>query len=181
MVASNLHLGAVMIDAGIFLIFPLCMAVAAFSDLFTMTIPNRVSIILLGSFLLIVPFVGLTPSAIGMHFVGALIVFAACFAFFALNVMGGGDAKLLSAAALWFGFDQSLMLFAVYVSVIGGMMTMLILAMRSRTDVFAAIGVPVPQSLMHAKKIPYGIAIGIGGFLAYPSSPLVMAALNQHG
>jgi prepilin peptidase CpaA len=167
-----------MIDAGIFLIFPLCMAVAAFSDLFTMTIPNRVSIILIGAFLLIVPFAGLTPPAIGMHFVGALVVFVACFAFFALNVMGGGDAKLLSAAALWFGFDQSLMLFAVYVSIIGGMMTMLILAMRSSADVFAAIGVPMPHSLMHAKKIPYGIAIGIGGFLAYPSSPLMMAALH---
>jgi prepilin peptidase CpaA len=169
-----------MVDAGIFLIFPLCMAVAALSDLFTMTIPNRVSIILAAAFVLIVPFVGLPASVIGMHFVGALVVFAACFAFFALNVMGGGDAKLLSAAALWFGFDQSLLLFAVYVSVIGGMMTMLILVMRSQADVFAAIGMPVPHSLMHAKKIPYGIAIGIGGFLAYPSSPLMMAALSQH-
>jgi len=168
-----------MVDAGIFLIFPLCMAVAAFSDLFTMTIPNRVSMILLGAFVLIVPFVGLTPSVIGMHVVGALIVFVACFACFALNVMGGGDAKLLSAAALWFGFDQSLLVFAVYVSVIGGLMTMLILAMRSSADVFAAIGMPMPRSLMHAKKIPYGIAIGIGGFLAYPSSPLMMLALNQ--
>ncbi|MET0747014.1 MAG: prepilin peptidase [Rhizobium sp.] len=168
-----------MVDAGIFLIFPLCMAVAAFSDLFTMTIPNRVSMILLGAFVLIVPFVGLTPSVIGMHVVGAFIVFVACFACFALNVMGGGDAKLLSAAALWFGFDQSLLVFAVYVSVIGGLMTMLILAMRSSADVFAAIGMPMPRSLMHAKKIPYGIAIGIGGFLAYPSSPLIMLALNQ--
>ena len=44
-----------MIYAAIYLIFPLCMAVAAFSDLFTMTIPNRVSIILLGSFVLIAP------------------------------------------------------------------------------------------------------------------------------
>jgi len=169
-----------MIDAGIFLIFPLCMAVAAFSDLFTMTIPNRVSVILLGAFALIVPFVGLTPSVVGMHLIAAGIVFVACFAFFALNVMGGGDAKLLSAAALWFGYDQSLLLFAVYVSVIGGMMTMLILAMRANAHVFAAIGMPVPRSLMHAKKIPYGIAIGIGGFLAYPSSPLMMAVLDQH-
>jgi prepilin peptidase CpaA len=166
-----------MIDAGIFLIFPLCMAVAAFSDLFTMTIPNRVSIILLGSFVLIIPFVGFTPSAIGMHFVGALLVFAVCFGLFALNIMGGGDAKLLSAAALWFGFDQPLMLFAIYVSIVGGMMTMLIVAVRSRADVFASIGVPVPSTLMHAKKIPYGVAIGIGGFLAYPSSPIFLAAL----
>ncbi len=168
-----------MIGAAIFLIFPLCMAVAAFSDLFTMTIPNRVSVILVCAFVLVVPFAGLAPAAIGMHFLGALLVFAVCFAFFALNIMGGGDAKLLSAAALWFGYDQSLMLFAIYVSAVGGLMTMLILAMRARADVFAAIGVSIPQSLMHARKIPYGIAIGIGGFLAFPSSPLLLAALNQ--
>jgi prepilin peptidase CpaA len=166
-----------MVDACIFLIFPLCMAVAAFSDLFTMTIPNRVSIILLGAFVLIIPFVGFSPAVIGMHFVGALLVFTVCFGLFAVNVMGGGDAKLLSAAALWFGFDQPLMQFAVYVSAIGGLMTMLIVAVRSRADVFASVGVPVPHSLMHAKKIPYGIAIGIGGFLAYPSSPIFLAAL----
>jgi prepilin peptidase CpaA len=29
-----------------------------------------------------------------------------------------------------------------------------------------------------AKKIPYGIAIAIGGFLAFPSSPLFVAALE---
>jgi len=169
-----------MINAAIFLIFPLCMAVAALSDLFTMTIPNRVSIILVGAFVLVVPFSGLAPSVIGMHFLGATIVFAVCFGFFALNVMGGGDAKLLSAAALWFGFDQSLLAFAVYVSLIGGMMTVLIVVIRSRSDLLSAIGVAMPHSLMHAKKIPYGIAIGLGGFLAFPSSPLVIAALGQH-
>ena len=169
-----------MINAAIFLIFPLCMAVAALSDLFTMTIPNRVSIILVGAFVLVVPFSGLAPSVIGMHFLGAAIVFAVCFGFFALNVMGGGDAKLLSAAALWFGFDQSLLAFAVYVSLIGGMMTVLIVVLRSRSDLLSAIGVAMPHSLMHAKKIPYGIAIGLGGFLAFPSSPLVIAALGQH-
>ncbi|MBZ5762857.1 MULTISPECIES: A24 family peptidase [Rhizobium] len=168
-----------MIGAAIFLIFPLCMAVAAFSDLFTMTIPNRVSVILVGAFLLVAPFTGLPLAVIGMHFLGALIVFALCFGFFALNIMGGGDAKLLSAAALWFGFDQSLLEFAVYVSVVGGIMTVLIFAMRARADILSVIGMSIPQSLTHAKKIPYGIAIGIGGFIAFPSSPLFLAALNQ--
>ena len=32
-----------MLDAAIFVVFPLLMAVAAFSDMFSMTIPNRVS------------------------------------------------------------------------------------------------------------------------------------------
>ncbi len=37
---------------------------------------------------------------------GRRIVFLACFALFALNVMGGGDAKLLTASAVWFGFNS---------------------------------------------------------------------------
>jgi prepilin peptidase CpaA len=112
-----------------------------------------------------------------LHFGGAAIVFCVCFALFALNIMGGGDAKLLSAAALWFGFNESLLEFAIYVSIMGGLMTVLIVSLRSRVDLITAIGLRVPSSLLVAKKVPYGLAIGVGGFIAYPSSPLVEAAL----
>lgn len=168
-----------MLEAAIFLIFPLCLSVAALSDLLTMTIPNRVSLILIASFLVVAPLLGLSLPVIGMHFAGAAIVFAICFALFALNVMGGGDAKLLSAAALWFGYDQSLLFFMTYVAYIGGVVTILILILRSQSQTILAMGLPLPNSLLHAKKIPYGIAIGIGGFLAYPSSPLVEGALAR--
>lgn len=166
-----------MVAAAIFLIFPLCLSVAALSDLFTMTIPNRISLILLGSFIVLLPFLHLGPSEIGLHFAGAAIMFCACFALFALNVMGGGDAKLLAASALWFGFNPSLLTFVVYVAYLGGLVTILILVMRSNTQRIMAMGVRLPTSLTTAKKIPYGVAIGIGGFLAYPSSPLFLAAL----
>lgn len=166
-----------MVAAAIFLIFPLCLSVAALSDLFTMTIPNRISLILAGAFVVLLPFLHLGPSEIGLHFAGAAIMFCACFALFALNVMGGGDAKLLAASALWFGFDPSLLTFVVYVAYIGGLVTILILLMRSNTQRIMAMGVRLPTSLTTAKKIPYGIAIGIGGFLAFPSSPLFLAAL----
>jgi prepilin peptidase CpaA len=166
-----------MITAAIFLIFPLCLTIAALSDLFTMTIPNRASVILIGGFLIIAPFIGLSLSEIGMHLGGAAIVFSVCFALFALNIMGGGDAKLLSAAALWFGFNTSLLEFVIYVSFMGGLITVLIVSLRARVDFITAVGLRVPSSLLVAKKIPYGLAIGIGGFMAYPSSPLVEVAL----
>jgi prepilin peptidase CpaA len=166
-----------MVAAAIFLIFPLCLSVAALSDLFTMTIPNRISLILVGAFVVLLPFLHLGPTEIGLHFAGAAIMFCACFALFALNVMGGGDAKLLAASALWFGFDQSLLTFVVYVAYLGGLVTILILLMRSNTERIMAMGVRLPTSLTTAKKIPYGVAIGLGGFLAYPSSPLFLAAL----
>ncbi|MBW9063311.1 prepilin peptidase [Rhizobium herbae] len=168
-----------MIEAAIFVILPLCLAIAAFSDLFTMTIPNRVSVILFGAFLLVAPLAGLSAAMIGMHLLASLIVFSVCFTLFALNVMGGGDAKLLTASAVWFGFNSSLMTFALYVSIFGGLLTLLILMMRKQENAILASGLPVPPLLFTAKKIPYGIAIGLGGFLAYPSSPLMQAALAR--
>lgn len=167
-----------MIAASIFVVFPLCLAVAALSDLVTMTIPNRVSLILVISFLIIAPLTGMAIPVIGMHLAAGLAVFCGCFALFALNVMGGGDAKLLSAAALWFGFNQSLILFLCCVGVIGGLLTFAILMIRSQTNVILAIGLPLPNSLLLAKKIPYGIAIAIGGFTAFPYSPMLIHTLE---
>lgn len=168
-----------MIVAAILLVFPLCLAFAAISDLLTMTIPNRVSLILIGSFVLLAPLSGLALPAIGMHALGAAIVFGICFGLFALNVMGGGDAKLLSAAALWFGYDPALLAFLIYVGALGGLVTLGILMIRSQANTILAVGLPIPNSLLLAKKIPYGIAISIGGFLAFPSSPLFLAALES--
>ncbi|MBB5533475.1 A24 family peptidase [Rhizobium giardinii] len=168
-----------MTDAAIFVIFPLCLAIAAFSDLFTMTIPNRVSAILLGAFIVVAPLAGLSLAITGMHLLAGVVVFAVCFTLFALGVMGGGDAKLLTASAVWFGFNSSLMTFVLYVSIVGGLLTLLILMMRKQENAILASGLPVPPLLFTAKKIPYGIAIGLGGFLAYPSSPLMQAALAQ--
>ncbi|PTM97287.1 A24 family peptidase [Mycoplana dimorpha] len=165
--------------AAIFVIFPLCLAIAAFSDLFTMTIPNRVSAVLLSSFLLVAPIAGLPLADIGLHLAAGLVVFAVCFALFAANVMGGGDAKVLTASAVWFGLTPSLVTFLVYVSVFGGVLTLAILMLRRNENTILASGVPVPAHILMAKKVPYGIAIGFAAFAAYPSSPLMQAALSS--
>jgi len=167
-----------MIAAAVFVIFPFCLAVAALSDLFTMTIPNRVSLVLVGSFLIAAPLTGMPLDAIGLSLLAGAAVFLACFALFAMNVMGGGDAKLLSAAALWFGFTPSLVMFIAAVGLFGGLLTFAILLLRTQSNTILAIGVPVPNSLILAKKIPYGIAIAAGGFIAFPSSPIFVATLE---
>lgn len=168
-----------MLEAAILLVFPLCMSVAAISDLLTMTIPNRLSLALAVSFFVLAPIAGLPFAEIGIHFAGAGLVFLACFALFALNVMGGGDAKLLAAATLWFGFDSSLIEFLIYVAFIGGVLTVLIVLVRSQSDTILAIGLPLPNSLVVAKKIPYGVAIAIGGVMAFPSSSLLIVATRS--
>jgi prepilin peptidase CpaA len=177
--AFFVEMEAPMTQAIIFVVFPLCLAVAACSDFLTMLIPNRVSAILLASFFIAAPLAGLGLSEVAMHLAAGAIVFSVCFALFAFNVMGGGDAKLLTASAVWFGLTFSLFEFLIYVSFLGGVLTLAILSLRAHTNTILASGLPVPDSLVMAKKIPYGIAIGVGAFLAYPSSPLMLAALSN--
>ena len=167
-----------MISAAIMVIFPLCMAMAAFSDLLTMTIPNRLSLVLIGAFLAIAPFAGLNLHDFLLHLAAGGAVFSACFVLFAFNIMGGGDAKILTASAIWFGWNDSLVNYLAYVSILGGFLSVLILMMRSQHNLIIAYGIPVPETMLHKKKVPYGIAIGAAAFIAYPSSPLVQSTLG---
>lgn len=168
-----------MTEAAIFVVLPFCLAFAGLSDLLTMTIPNRISATLLVAFIFVAPLAGLNVGHIFLHFVAAAVVFVVCFCLFATNVMGGGDAKLLTASAIWFGFNTSLVAFLVYVSIFGGMLTLAVLFLRKQENTILAAGIPVPPLLLTAKKIPYGIAIALGAFAAYPSSPLMQAAFAQ--
>ncbi|OLP62272.1 peptidase [Xaviernesmea oryzae] len=167
-----------MIQAAIFIIVPLCLAIAALTDLFTMTIPNRVSVILLLAFLLVGPASGMGLVDIGLHLAAGLLVFAIAFLLFSLNTMGGGDAKLLTASAVWFGLNQSLIDYMLLVAFCGGALAVVILLLRRQQGVLAACGLQLPASFDADGKIPYGIAIALGGFLAYPTSPLMLAALG---
>lgn len=168
-----------MVIASVLVVLPLCLAFAACMDLLTMTIPNRVSIILIGAFFVTAPFVGLGVNEIALSVAAAALVFAACFCLFALNIMGGGDAKLLTASAVWFGFNESLPLFLLSVSVFGGMLTLAVLFLRRQEDLVIASRIPVPRLLLTAKKVPYGVAIALGGLSTYPSSPLMKVALTH--
>lgn len=161
----------------IFLVLPLCLVFSAMNDLISMTIPNRIPIILLGSFILVAPFSGMDWQTFAMSIAAATLVFFACFALFAANVMGGGDAKLLTAAAAWYGFNLSLIEFLLAVTMVGGVLTLGILLLRTRSQEILAIGIPIPDSLLVAKKIPYGIGIAIAGLLTYGETPLVKAAI----
>lgn len=167
-----------MFAGAVFLILPMGLALAAISDLFTMTIPNRISVFIFLAFILVGPFTGMGWTMFSMNLLGGLVVFSACFALFALNVMGGGDAKLLAVSAVWFGFNPSLALFILSVAVFGGVLTIGILMLRSRSQEIMAIGLPVPDSLLVAKKVPYGIAIAAAGLLTYPEAPIVQLAMQ---
>ena len=116
-------------DAIRLLLFPALMAFAASSDLLTMTISNRISLILVGGFFFLAVLSGMPPADIGMHVLAALTVLAVTFVFFARGWIGGGDAKLAAAIALWFGFEQ-LLNYLTLASLLGGVLTLVIMRFR---------------------------------------------------
>src|SRR5664280_1832538 len=87
------------------LLFPALMAFAASSDLLTMTISNRLSLALAGGFFLLALVTGMSLAAVGMHLAAGALVLVISVGFFSMGWIGGGDAKLAAATALWLGFD----------------------------------------------------------------------------
>ena len=152
------------------LLFPALMVFAASSDLLTMTISNRLSLALAGSFFLLTMVIGLGLPAIGMHLAAAALVLAVCFGFFSMGWMGGGDAKLAAVTTLWFGFDY-LLDYLIYAALFGGALTLLLIQFRK---------LPLPDALARQSWIlrlhetgggvPYGIALAAAALMVYPET-----------
>lgn len=155
----------------VFLPFVL-LAVAATSDVTTMTIPNGVSIGLSLLFVPVAATLGLGWSEIGAHVIIALAVFAACVALFYLNVFGGGDAKLIPAVALWFGWP-GLVSFMFWMAVFGGALAACVLVARRVSPRPAHAPEWAQRVLDPAEGVPYGLAIAAGAACAWPAMPLV--------
>ena len=80
-------------------LFPAMMAFAASSDLLTMTISNRVSLILLGGFFALAAITGVSAMDMLSHLGAGCVVLVAAFGLFARGIIGGGDAKLAAATS----------------------------------------------------------------------------------
>ena len=163
------------LDIARLLLFPALMAFAAASDLLTMTISNRVSLALSAGFLVLALATGMGSGEILSHAAAGALVLALAFGCFAMGWVGGGDAKIASAAALWFGFAH-LMNYLLYASLFGGALTLLLLQFRQWPLPFALTGQAWLIKL-HEKEsgIPYGIALAIGALLIYPETEWVKA------
>jgi prepilin peptidase CpaA len=169
-----------MLEAAIFVVFPLCLAFAAVSDLLSMTIANRVSLILVASFAIIAPLTGMDWQTYGLHFAAMAMVLAVTFGLFAIGGMGGGDAKLLAATALWMGLGMPLATYVVLSAAFGGVLTIAILMFRSSPlRHYAGNNLLLRNVADTSVGIPYGIALAIGGFAAFPGSPLAVWAFAR--
>jgi prepilin peptidase CpaA len=167
------------LEAAILIAFPGLMVFAAFSDLLTMTIPNRVSIALALLFAGLAAACGLSLPQISWHLASGAVMLALGFSLFAKGWIGGGDAKLAAATALWLGFEH-LGDYAILASALGGALTLLLLAVRKW---------PLPRTLadrpwimrLHEPStgVPYGIALAAAGLLLYPETAIWLAAAGR--
>jgi prepilin peptidase CpaA len=168
------------LDIARLMLFPALMAFAAASDLFTMTISNRVSLVLTAAFLVLALLSGMGLYDILSHIGAGAAVLAVAFACFALGWIGGGDAKVAAGAALWFGFGH-LLDYLLYASLFGGALTLLLLQFRQWPLPYAFAGQTWLLKL-HAKDsgIPYGIALAIGALMIYPETEWIKAVDLAH-
>jgi prepilin peptidase CpaA len=152
-------------------LFPALMAFAASSDLLTMTISNRVSLILVGGFFVLALASGMNVTDVLSHTGAAAVVLVVTFGFFSQGWIGGGDAKLAAASALWLGFDH-LMEYALYASLFGGALTLLLIQFRMMPMPTVLAGQEWAQRL-HRKDagVPYGIALALSALVVYPDTP----------
>ncbi len=167
-----------MIDLLLVSMFPAAMALAAASDLFTMTISNRLSIGLVAAFGVAAAASGLGADAILMHLSAGFCMLAIAFVLFSFGWIGGGDAKLFAATAVWMGWPH-LVEYVVWTGLIGGALTLALLVVRQ---------VPLPAGLqrqtwmarLHAADtgVPYGIALAAAGLVVYPHTEW-MALLSR--
>ena len=169
-----------MVEAAIFVILPLCVAMAAFCDIISMKIPNRVSVILAVSFFVVAPFSGMDLATFGWSVLAAACVFAGCFTLFAFNIMGGGDAKILSAAALWYGFNIDLVALLGVTGIYGGFLALIVLSIRANQNLLLVAPIPIPMHFFKDRAgIPYGVAIGAAAFSTFPDTEMFTRALNS--
>lgn len=155
-------------------IFPAAMIVAGVCDLFTMTISNKISLGLIIGFLVLAVFSGMDIESIAMHLLAGLAMLAISFALYAKGWIGGGDAKLFAATAIWMGWPN-LLEYTVITSLFGGGLTIALLTLRN---------IPMPSILvkqywfnrLHTLEngIPYGLALAAGGIHIYPHTNIFL-------
>lgn len=168
-----------MIDILALVLFPALMAYSAWSDLFTMTIANWISALLVLAFVAMAAASGLSFHTILVdHLACGVAVLVLTFSLFAFGWIGGGDAKLAAATAVWSGWTL-LSDYGLIASVLGAALTIGLLRFR-KIDLPERLGAQAWIARLHnrATGVPYGVALASAGLLIYPETPLWHAVVG---
>ena len=164
-----------MIQNLVFALFSIVMIYAALSDLRSYTLPNFISIILAVGALAIFAVILPPFELLAWHLGVAAIVFVVGFILFMTGIFGGGDVKVISALALWFGPANFLGFFTL-MAIFGGVLAIALLIFRR---------IPLSHNYLKYKMIsglhdkeegiPYGVAIAIAALIEFPKTYMYQA------
>ncbi len=159
-----------MFELAILTVFPAAVVFAGAMDFFTMTIPNRISLAMVAGFVVLAPLAGLGLGGAAYHMAAGLLVLTVGILLFIPGWIGGGDAKLAAAVALWLGFEN-LFSYLFCVALAGGGLALLLMSLRTYPlPVFVSTQAWAVR--LHDRRcgIPYGVALAAGALLIYPST-----------
>jgi prepilin peptidase CpaA len=152
-------------------LLPILAVTAALKDLTSYTIPNWICLALAGGFALLAVTAGLPLQAIGIHAAVGLVALLAGMVMFGLGWIGGGDAKLLAACSLWFGWPGGRE-FLLDTALAGGVFAIALLMVRGQTvrPFLPLMSGWAGRLTTPGEPAPYGVAIALGALIAFPSS-----------
>jgi prepilin peptidase CpaA len=155
------------------IVFPLLMICAMVNDVWSMRIPNWISIALVLSFFIFAPFSALSWKQIGVWSLTSFSALVFCFGAFVRGWIGGGDAKLIPATVLWLG-PSSVINYLLLSSVFG--IALLLFALVWRFFFPKPVFVTNDHWTMHLRKpkfsLPYGVALGASALVLCRDSVL---------
>lgn len=153
-------------------IFCLAMIFAGLRDLTTMTIPNWLTLALTIVFFIAALLVAMPIAEVARNTAIGFATLLVGMGLFAKGWIGGGDAKLMAAVALWLGWSQALPYFVV-ASVFGGGLTLLILGYRNLPLPAFVVRQPWAARLHdRAEGVPYGVALAAAALLIFPDTDI---------
>ena len=155
-------------------LLPSLMIVAALTDVSSFRIPNWLTGLTAVLFFPMALLTGMPLTEFAWHLVAGAVLFVLGYVLFSLRLFGGGDAKMMAAAGLWFGTSQS-MEFLIMTSLAGGVLAAAISGW-SVLMIFWEYHGPQAEGVVGRNlkkirpKLPYGFAICVGAILAFPQS-----------
>ena len=157
-------------------VFPALTIVAALKDATSFTIPNWISLALVAAFPPVALLCGVSLADGGVAVAVGIAALIAGMAMFALGWIGGGDAKLLAASALWIGWPAVLP-FVLTTALCGGALAVGLLALRSIWLRPLATQGPawVTRLATPGAAAPYGVAICAGALATFPDGVVARA------
>jgi len=162
-----------MVLVGFQALFLFCVCYAVVSDFRALLIPNWVIVTLAAAFA-VFSLLYLEPMTVLWHVLVALAVFLVTAVFFAINWIGGGDVKLLTATALWAG-PQHVANLLLIMAALGFVIAIVLMGLRTH-GTFIAPWLPDNmflsrlQALAKQGQCPYGVAIGAAALIAVPNT-----------